>query len=497
MNNNDDKRELSLRDKITSGLAWTYAERIAAQGVGFFISIILARVIAPEQFGTIAIVTVFITICNTFVTGGFGNSLVQKKNADQTDFSTIFYFSGALGLLFYLILFLVAPLISKFYGMHELTAVIRVMALQLPIASINSVQHAYVQKKMIFKKFFFSSLIGTASSAVVGISMAYSGFGIWALVAQYLTSTTMNTIVLLITVGWRPSLVFSKERLKQLYSYGWKVMLSSFIYTMFVEIRTLIIGKQFSTATLAYYNRGNQFPNMIVTNINSSISKVLFPVLANSQDNVLQIKQMTRRAISISTFLICPMLVGLVAVAPTLVPILLTDKWNPAIPFLQILSIGYIFYPIHTANTQAINALGRSDINLKLTIIKRSYELAILLVTVFVFRNAVIIAIGYTVTSFISTFVNSFPNKKLIRYSYIEQLKDIFLPICISLVMGILVYMMNRLAINGAIILCIQIITGAGLYFILSRKFNNDSYLYVKETIYSLLSNQNKNEIQK
>ena len=270
---------------VTNNLLWRFAERCGAQGVAFVVSIILARLIAPETYGTIAIVTVFITILNVFVDSGMANALIQKKEPDDLDFSTVFFFNVFICLVLYAVTFLAAPLIASFYNDASLVSVLRVLSLIIVISGVRNVQQAYVSKHMIFKKFFYATIFATLGSAVVGICMAYSGLGIWALVGQQLSNSFFGTVFLWLTVKWRPKWMFSFSRLKGLFSYGWKLFVSSMIDTLYIDIRQLIIGKMYSSNDLAFYNRGQQFPQLIVNNINSSFK---YPFLAiNSSKRII------------------------------------------------------------------------------------------------------------------------------------------------------------------------------------------------------------------
>ena len=276
-------------NKVLSGLFWKFGERISAQLVTFIVSIVLARLLSPDDYGNIALVTVFITIANVFVVNGFGSALIQKQEADNVDFSSVFYANIVFSCILYVIIFLVSPVVADFYASPILCPVLRVLGLRIPVAAINSVQQAYVSRHMLFKKFFFSTLFGTLLSGVVGCVMAYMGFGIWALVAQYLVNTSVDTIVLWFTVRWRPDFVFSFSRVKVLLSYGWKLLLSGLLDTGYTQLRSLIIGKKYTSADLAYYNRGQQYPQLVVTNINTSISSVLFPAISKCQDDLSRV----------------------------------------------------------------------------------------------------------------------------------------------------------------------------------------------------------------
>ncbi len=478
------------KNKVASGFFWSYAERITAQGVSFLVSIILARLIAPSDYGTIALITIFITICNVFVTGGYGNALIQKKDADELDFSTIFYLSFVISLGIYALIFFAAPIISRFYEMPQLTSVIRVMALRLPIASINSIQHAYIQKRMMFRKFFFSTLIGTCISAIVGIMMAHNGFGYWALVAQYLTNTGINTIVLFLIVDWHPRRMFAFSRLKRMFAFGSRILFSRLIDTVYIELRSLIIGKKFGASDLAYYNRGKQFPDIIVTNIDSSITKVLFPAIASIQDDKVRVKQVTRRAMTISTFIMSPLLVGLAIIAPTVVELVLTDKWLPSVPFLQIFCIMYIFRPLNTANMQAIQALGRADIYLNLEIIKKIYGLIVLLISIFAFNSVNAVAVGHAITSISASLINAYPNRKLLNYGYLEQALDVLPNFLLAGCMGLGVSLITLVNVGMIGKLILQVLVGATIYLGIARIFKMRSLYYLIDIIKSIWINK-------
>ena len=358
-------------NKTIQNFIWRFLERCGAQGVTFIVSIVLARLLDPSLYGTIALVTVFTTIMQVFVDSGMGNALIQKKDADDLDFSSVFWFNLCMCIILYILMYISAPLIAAFYKTPELTPIVRVLSLILIISGVKNVQQAYVSRNMLFKRFFFSTLGGTIGAAIVGITMACYGFGVWALVAQMLFNATVDTIILWITVKWRPKKQFSIKRLKQLFSFGWKLLLSSLLDTIYNDLRQLIIGKIYSKDDLAQYNQGKKFPQLIVTNINTSIDSVLLPTMSKAQDNPQVVKSMTSRAIKISTYIMMPFMVGIAVCAEPLVRFVLTDKWLPCILFLRIFCITFAFYPIHTANLNAIKAMGRSDLFLILEIIKK------------------------------------------------------------------------------------------------------------------------------
>lgn len=463
-------------------------ERGSTQGIQFIVSIILARLLLPEDYGLIAIVTILIMLANVLVQSGFNTALIQKKDADEVDFSSVFYLSLLFAGLLYVVLFFAAPLIADFYGSAQLTPVLRILSFTLFFGAFNSIQNAYIARNMMFKKLFFSSLGAVIVSGAVGITAAYSGWGVWALVAQQLTNQVSISFILWFTVKWRPRLLFSIEKVKTLFSFGWKLLASTLIDTLYRDIRSLIIGKIYNPAVLGFYNRGEQFPRYIVNNINGSIQSVMFPALSSQQEDIERVKGITRRTIVTSTFIMFPVMIGLAVVAEPVIKIFLTDKWLPAVPFLQIFCVAYSLLPIHTSNLQAINALGRSDIFLKLEIIKKTIGLIILGISIPFGVYA--IAWGVLLSEVISIFVNTYPNLKLLNYSYIEQLQDVMPSLIISVGMGVIVYTLNFL--NTAVwqTLTMQVAVGVILYIGLAKMFKIESYTYLVDTLKQLVKDK-------
>lgn len=474
----------NIKSNVITGLFWKFAERGGTQGIQFIVQIVLARLLMPEDFGVIALITIFITIATVFVQNGFNTALIQKKNADEIDFSTIFYVSLLLAGFLYAVLFLTAPFIATFYHEPQLISLVQVLSITLFFGAVNSIQNAIVSKSMQFKRFFFSSLGGIIPSGIIGITMAYMGFGVWALVWQQLTNQLLITIILWFTVKWRPKLIFSVSRLKTLFSFGWKLLCSALLDTTYNNLYGLFIGKAYDSAILGYYNRGNLFPNLIVTNINGSIGSVMLPALASNQDDKSRVKAMVRRSIVTSSFIIFPMMVGLAVCAEVLVKMILTDKWLPCVPFLQLMCISYAFWPIHTANLQAINALGRSDIFLKLEIIKKCLGLTILCITI-PFGIYVMVA-SQAIMSFVSIIINSFPNRELLNYSYKEQWRDIIPSLMLSVIMGATVFAIQFIGWNAGVTLFAQVIVGAVTYFGFAFIFQLECFTYLIDLIKEL-----------
>lgn len=469
------------KKKVISSLIWKFLERGGVQGVQFVLSIVLARLVSPSDYGMVAILLVFIQIANVFIQSGFNTALIQKKDADELDFSSVFYLSLVVAFLLYFLLFFVSPFIAEYYSQPSLTPLLRVISISLFFGAINSVQSAYVSKTMQFKRFFFSSMGAVLGSGILGILLAFNGYGVWALVFQQLSNIIITCFILWFTVKWRPSLMFSIKRVKSLFSFGWKLLCSALLDTVFRNIYNLIIGRVYSSEQLGVFNRGQQFPQVIATNLDGAIQSVMLPTLSANNDKVDEVKKITRRSISMSAYILMPCMFGLAAIAKPLVEMLLTEKWLPCVPFLQLACISYALYPIHTANLTGINALGRSDVFLKLEILKKILTVINLVITIPLGISAM--AIGQVIQGVISTFINAYPNKKLMNYSYLEQIKDLFPSFGISIIMGMLVWSMNFLSFNIYVLLPMQIIVGFTVYFVLSKLLKLNSYLYLINTI--------------
>lgn len=475
---------------IISNFIWRFFERIGAQLVAFVITLVIARILTPEDYGTVALITVVTQFLGVFVDSGLGTALIQKKNADQLDFSTVFYANIGLCLVAYFLLFLTSPWIADFYGEPELSLLLRVSGITLIISGVKNIQQAYVSRNLLFKRFFFSTLGGTIAAAVVGLVMAWKGFGVWALVIQSIVNPAMDTLILWITVKWRPTLEFSWKRFKELFSFGWKMLVSALLDTVYNKLRQLIIGKLYTTEDLAFYNKGEQFPTLIANNVNTSIDSVLLPVMSEAQDNASQVKDMTRRSIKMSVYIMAPLMMGMCFVATPMVRLLLTEKWLKSVPFIQIFCITYMFFPIHTANLNAIKAMGRSDLFLKLEIIKKINGFLVLFLTM----RWGVMAMAYSLfyTELCAQIINSWPNKKLLNYNYLDQIKDILPSIVLAVFMGVCVYTVEYLHLNDIVTLGIQIILGAFIYILGSKIFHFESYEYLCQVIKNLLKKKRR-----
>ena len=475
--------EKITKKSIISSLIWKFLERGGTQGVQFIVSIILARLLAPSDFGLIALVLVFLNIADVFVQSGFNMALIQKKNADNLDFSSVFYLCIGVSIVVYTILFFTAPLVADFYNRPELTSIVRVLSLSVIITAFNSVQEAYIARNMLFKKLFFRSVSVAIPAGIIGITCAYHGMGVWALVVQKLATALLFCIFMWFTVKWRPLPQFSFSRVKTLFSFGWKLLASALLNTGYNELHSFVIGKMFTPAALGFYSRGNQFPSIIVSNINTSIQSVLLPSLSSYQDDRERLKQMTRRAIVTSSFVIVPLMACLAALAKPLVLVLLGEKWLPCVPFIQICCFVYSFWPIHTSNLSAINAVGHSDIFLKLEIIKKIIGLSVLCLFIYLFRTPIGIASTAAVTALISVVVNANPNRKLLNYGYLEQMKDIVPSYLLSISVGFVIYYMTTFPITPILQLLLFSSIGAVLYLIIAKILHLECLEYLLNLI--------------
>ena len=466
----------SDKKNISSNIMWRFMEKFSAKFVTFFVSIILARLLEPSAYGTVALITVFTTILEVFVDSGLGNALIQKKDADDLDFSSVFFFNIAMCTVLYLLMFFAAPLIAEFYDIPELVPIVRVQSITILISGVKNIQYAYVSREMIFRKFFFATLFGTIVSAIVGLAMAAAGFGVWALVAQPLVNYTIDTIVLWITVQWRPKLIFSWTRLKGLLSYGWKLLIAKLVNTTYMKMRDLLIGKIYSTSDLAFFNKGDTFPAVIVPNITASVDAVMFPAMAKEQDNKTRVRELVKKSIHTSSYLVIPMMTGLIACANPLIRVLLTEKWLPCVPFLYMFCVVYAFWPFSIANLNAIKALGHSEKVLKLEVIEKVFSIGLLIITLK--RGVIWIGISYMVGELFSTILCAIPNRKLIGYGFIQQFIDLIPLLFASIVMGGIAYSIQFLGLSDILTLVIQVIVGILVYLILSWLLKLQGFIY-------------------
>jgi len=473
----------TAKGNIISGMAWVFGERISAQLVSMLITIVLARLLDPEHYGVISIVTVFITLLDVFVTSGFGTALVQKKEADKPDFDTAFILSFGLSVILYIGLFACAPMIADFYEMPELTSVLRVMGLRLPLAAFNNIQHAYIQRSMEFKRFFLATIAGTVVSGVMGVVFAALGFGVWALVVQYLLNTAVGTIMLSFVCKWKPGLHFSIDRAKRIWSFGWKVLVTQLVATLESDIRSLIVGKVFGSADLAFFDQGKKYPALLVTNINSSIDKVMLPAYSKEQENREKLLSMLRKSVRIGVYVLTPILLGFMIVSESFVVVMITEKWLPCVPFLQIFCISFLTRPIESSCRQALLAIGKSGTVLVTMIFINAAALSGVLIAVFLMESVFAIAVFSLVSTFVSLGCFLIFTNYHLGYKLKMQMQDFLPSLVIGLVMLSVVWLVGLLPINKLLLLILQIFAGAGVYIGLSAVFKLESFNYLLGTI--------------
>lgn len=459
---------MDTKKTVFSALIWKVMERFGVQGTQFVLQLVLARLLDPEHYGVLSLMVIFTTLANVFIQRGFNTALIQNKDVTEEDYSSVFWVTMGIAGLLYGLLYAAAPLIARLYEMQDLVQPFRVLCLVLFPGALNSIQLAKVSRKMDFKKVFRSNIAAILVSGAAGIILAYLGAGLWALVAQYLLNVAIACLVMWFTVKWRPQFVCRFARIRVLFSYGWKLLVSGLLDTLYQDIRSLVIGVKYDSGTLGYYNRGKQFPQFIINSVNNAVQSVLLPAMSAEQDDKTKVKKMMRNSITLSSYIIFPMMAGLAAVAEPLVRLLLTEKWLPCVPYMQIYCFTLAFYPVHSCNLQAINAMGRSDIFLKLEIFKKIQGLILLAIAVFCFDSPIAIAMTGIYSTCINCFANAMPNKKLIGYSYFEQVKDFMPALLASLVMCGGVLAVTLLGLPDMITLILQIAVGVALYVLIS-----------------------------
>lgn len=464
---------------MIKSLLWKLLERFGVSGVQFILQIILARLLAPELYGVLTIMIVFTTLANVFVQNGFNTSLIQGKDVEEEDYSSVFWVSLAIAGVMYVIIFFAAPWIAVFYETPVLVWPLRVLALMLFPGALNSVQLAKVSREMDFKKVFYSNIGGVIVSGTVGIIIACMGGGLWALVAQTLLNVVIACIVMMFAVKLKLRFVCNLKRVGVLFKFGWKLLVSSLIDTLYQDLRSLVIGKKYDSGTLGYYDRGKQYPQFLINAINGAVQSVMLPAMSAQQDDKIKVKTIMRSSIMLSAYLIFPMMFGLAAVAEPLVLWMLTEKWLPCVPFLQVYCFTFAFYPVHTCNLQAINAMGRSDIFLKLEVIKKVMGVIALVIAVFCFETPLAIAMTGVFTTLISCFINAYPNKKLIDYSYLQQIKDILPSLVMAGVMFAATFAVGKLEFSPLVTLLIQITAGVLVYAGISIVVRPEPYVFI------------------
>lgn len=467
----------NLRNSVLGGFFWKFCERFLSQGITFVTSVILARMLVPEDYGTIALITVFTNLATVFINSGFSTALIQKKDADDRDFSTMFFCSLTCSVFIYFILFLAAPLVADFYENPELTVIFRVFSLQIPLGVYQSIQNAYISRHMLFRKVFISSIFNAVISGAAGIGFAFAGLGVWSLVIQYLVGTVTNSIVLTFLIPWRPQMQFSKDSAKNMMGYGSRILAADLSGTFFAEIRSLIIGKVYTSADLAYYNKGLQIPQLITNNLSGILTSVMFPTLANFSDDLQQVKMMAKRSMRVLAYILVPCMFGLSAVMEPLILLLFTEKWAQTIPFGQVLSVGLAVGILGDLSLQILKAIGRSDVVLSLEVKKKPVYMLVLIIGVNI--DVYALAVAMVIYDIYAVFVNMLQLRKYIHYGLREQMKDLLPAFLLGAGMAILVWSIP--AVDSLILtVTMKVLAGAVIYLAGSALFRLEAFCYLK-----------------
>lgn len=467
----------SLKQKTTSALFWSSVERFSNQGISFFFSILLARMLDPSDFGIIAMITIFFAVAQSFVDSGFSNALVRKTDRIEEDLSTCFYFNIAVGLVAYIVLFFIAPFVATFYNQPILSPIIRITGLGVVLNSLCVVQQALFTIRIDFKSQAKVTLSATIISGIVGVVLAYLGYGVWALVWQGVVMSLVRMGLLWLMSKWRPKTGFSEDSFHYLFGYGSKLLASGLLDTIYNNIYPIVIGKFYTPAQLGNYSRALTFAQLPSSNITSILQRVTFPVLSTIQDDMLRLQTNYRRLLKLSAFIVFPLMMGLAAVAFPVIRIILTPKWEGCSLYLQIICFALMLYPIHAINLNLLQVKGRSDLFLRLEVFKKIVGVCIMCITIPLGITAM--CIGMVASSLIALFINTFYTGKLIDIGYLKQMCDL-LPIFInSLLMGGVVFITIQFIMNDVFKLMVGGIIG-GLYYLLS------SYIFTRDEVVEL-----------
>ena len=473
---------MSLKQKTVSGLLWSFIDNFARLGIQFIVGIILARLLSPKEFGLIGMLTIFIAISQSFIDSGFGQALIRKKDPSQADYSTVFYFNLIIGCICFLILFFCAGLISRFFNEPQLKALVQVLGLSLIINSFTIIQQTILTRRIDFKLQARISIISSIISGTIGIGMAFAGYGVWSLVIKTLTMYAITSILLWLWNRWKPNLIFSIQSFKELFSFGSKLLVSGLMNTIYYNAYYVIIGKYFSAQELGYYTRADQFSSLPSSNLTSVIQRVSYPVLSSIKEDIPKLKEAYIKLIR-STMLICfVLMLGMAATARPMVLTLIGEKWEPCIIYLQLLCFVGMFHPLHALNLNMLQVLGRSDLFLRLEIIKEMLAIPIIIIGVIWGIKAMIL--GMLVKTMIAYYLNSYWSGHFIGYSFLDQIKDIIPSFLLAAGINAVVFVEGFLIpLPPLPLFIIQLITGALLTIGMCEAFHNKDYMYMKETV--------------
>ena len=468
----------SLKGKTIHGVIWSLIDNVSSSGVIFFVGIILARLLTPEEYGVMAMVSIFIAISNSIIDSGFSSALIRKVKVKPIEYNTVFYFNLLISLLLYICLFFISPFIALFFREPILCEVMRVIGLILIINALSIIPYTIFVREINFKTQTIISLIASVGSGVIGVWMAFSGQGVWSLVGQQLGRQCLNTLFLWFFCHWKPTVSFSMTAFKEMFGFGSKLLLSGLLDTIYKDIYYIVIGRCFSSSILGQYTRAKQFSMVFSTNLTTVVQRVSFPVLSSIQDDSIRLREAYRKVIKSTMLVSFACMLGLAAIAKPLLILLISDKWLPAVYFLQIVCFSNMLYPLHSINLNILKVKGRSDVFLKLEVIKK--VLAIFPILVGVYLGIEMMLWGSVIISVISYFLNAYYSASLINYSVYEQLKDIFPSFIVSLGVGFLMWSISLLSISYYLMLIIQLSTGFILAYLIYNWLRLDEFLEIK-----------------
>lgn len=467
---------------VTTSMIYKTMERYVVMAFQMVVQIVIARILSPSDYGLVAMMSVFISIASVFINNGFNAAIIQKKEADSRDFGTALFLNFLIGLLLYALLFIFAPVIASFYNEPQLKLCLRVLALILPIGSVSSIQSAIAVRRMRFRNLFICNVIGSVASGVIGITAAVLGAGYWALIAQQISSFVVIAIALTYHATWKPRFDFVKESACEQFNFGWKMLGASLINSIYNELNSLIIGKKYTAADLSFYTKGRSFPHVITTGVDSALQSVLLSSMSKNQDNEKELHRLIRISSVANTYLLVPMLCFLAVAGDNIISLLLTEKWLPMVPFMQICCITFAFHPVASINMQVIAAVGRSDMRLKLEFIKKPFGIIMLILAIP--YGPIGIAISAAITSVFGLLIGYIACQRIVHYRIIDSLKDLYPAWGMALVAGAVVNLMNGLDLNKFLLLSLQLVAMTVVYYILSRTFNLLGYRIIKEKIH-------------
>lgn len=477
----------SLREKTISGMLWSFSDSIAGQAIQFVVGLILARILSPAEFGLVGMITVFLAVSQSFIDSGFAQALIRKPGAGENDYSTVFWFNLGAGVIFFALFFALAPAISRFYNEPKLLALTRVLSVILIINSFGMVQRALLTRRIDFRQQTIITVVSALISGVVAIWMALTGYGVWSLVWKSLIGYLIQAVLLWWLSKWRPVFIFSWESFRDLFAFGSKLLISGLIDTVYRNIYPLIIGKVFTAEDLGFYSRADQFTKLPSQNISQVVQRVSYPALSQLQDDNPKLKSGYRKVITTTMYISFIALLCLAAVAKPMIVVLIGEKWLPAVPYLQLLCLGGMLYPLHAINLNMLKVKGRSDLFLRLEIIKKLLAVPVILAGIFIGIYAMLI--GMVVHSFVGYFINSYYSGRMINYPFNEQLSDILPAFIIALVTAGVTWLLSFVIPAGNfVVLTIQLVTAAGLTLLLSELTKNRGYLEIKAIVTDLVA---------